>query len=61
MSTGTKVLIGAVVVAILLGLIGVPWWGILLVLVGVPAVGYLMLDPAQRRRLRSMNRKQIGS
>ena len=32
----------------------------LVVLVGVPTVGYLMLDPSQRRRLRQ-RRRQIGS
>ncbi|WP_432104805.1 hypothetical protein [Streptomyces sp. bgisy091] len=59
MSNGAKIAIGGVVAAvILIPFIGF-WWS-LLVLIGVPAVGYLMLDPAQRRRLRRISRKEIG-
>ncbi|MCX4966719.1 hypothetical protein OHA98_18130 [Streptomyces sp. NBC_00654] len=59
MSNGAKIAIGGVVAAaILWPLIGF-WWA-LLVLIGVPVVGYLMLDPSQRRRLRRVSRKQIG-
>ncbi|MEK8146557.1 hypothetical protein NKH18_50690 [Streptomyces sp. M10(2022)] len=59
MSNGAKVAIGGVVAAvILMPFIG--FWLSLLVLIGVPAVGYLMLDPSQRRRLRRISRKEIG-
>ncbi|MEE1736497.1 hypothetical protein [Streptomyces sp. BE147] len=59
MSNGAKIAIGGVVAAaILWPLIGF-WWA-LLVLIGVPVVGYLMLDPSQRRRLRGVSRKRIG-
>ncbi len=59
MSNGAKIAIGGVVAAvILMPFIG--FWLSLLVLIGVPAVGYLMLDPSQRRRLRRISRKEIG-
>ncbi|MGW8887538.1 hypothetical protein [Streptomyces sp. NPDC055749] len=59
MSNGAKIAIGGVVAAaILWPLIG--FWWTLLVLIGVPAVGYLMLDPSQRRRIRRVGRKEIG-
>lgn len=59
MSTRTKIAIGGVAVGLLLWpLIG--FWFSLLVVLGVPAVAYLMLDPSQRRRLRRINRNQIG-
>ncbi|MEE1790268.1 hypothetical protein PUR28_05640 [Streptomyces sp. BE308] len=59
MSNGAKIAIGGVVAAaVLWPLIGF-WWA-LLVLIGVPVVGYLMLDPSQRRRLRRISRKEIG-
>jgi hypothetical protein len=59
MSNGAKIAIGGVVAAVvLMPFIG--FWLSLLVLIGVPAVGYLMLDPAQRRRLRRISRKEIG-
>jgi len=34
---------------------------VFLALVAAPVVGYFMLDPSQRRRLRRVTRKQIGS
>jgi hypothetical protein len=37
-----------------------PWWAALLIVLGVPAAAYLTLDPAQRRRLRRLNRKELG-
>ncbi|MFE3326967.1 hypothetical protein [Streptomyces sp. NPDC059176] len=59
MSTGAKIAVGGVVVGLVLWpLIG--FWMSLLIIVGVPAVAYLALDPSQRRRLRRINRKQIG-
>ncbi|MFF3752361.1 hypothetical protein ACFYYH_18150 [Streptomyces sp. NPDC002018] len=59
MSTRTKIIIGGVAVGVLLWpLIG--FWFSLLVVLGVPVAAYLMLDPSQRRRLRRINRKEIG-
>jgi hypothetical protein len=59
MSTGAKIAIGGVALGlILIPLIG--FWMALLVIVGVPAVAYFALDPSQRRRLRRLNRKELG-
>ncbi|MGW2474091.1 hypothetical protein [Streptomyces sp. NPDC001665] len=59
MSNSAKVAIGGVVVAVvLMPFIG--FWLSLLVLIGVPTLAYLALDPAQRRRLRRITRKEIG-
>jgi hypothetical protein len=60
MAKNTPYIVGGVAAgAILLWLL--PWWVALLIIVGVPAAGYLMLDPKQRRRLRSqMSKREIG-
>ncbi|WP_335935079.1 hypothetical protein [Streptomyces sp. PTD5-9] len=59
MSNSAKIALGGVAAAvILMPFIG--FWLSLLVLVGVPAVGYLALDPGQRRRLRRITRKELG-
>ncbi|TYB46784.1 hypothetical protein [Actinomadura chibensis] len=63
MSTQTKFVIGGVVVG-LLTLFIFPWWLTALIILGVlgaPLVGYLMLDPSQRRRVRAQGRKRLGS
>ncbi|MBC6459312.1 hypothetical protein [Actinomadura sp. HBU206391] len=63
MSTRTKFVIGGVAVG-LLTLWILPWWISALIILGVigaPVVAYLMLDPSQRRRVRSQGRKRIGS
>jgi hypothetical protein len=60
MSPSTKLLLGVLAVAVVLGIVGVPLWVIVLLVVGVPVAGYLMLDPTQRQRLRRSGRKQIG-
>jgi len=60
MSPTTKLLLGVLAVAVVLGLLNVPLWVIVLLVVGVPVAGYLMLDPTQRQRLRKSGRKQIG-
>jgi len=61
MPTRAKLILGLIALAVVLGLIGVPFWAIVLILVGLPAGAYLMLDPTQRQRLRRSGRKQIGS
>lgn len=62
MSTRTKyVMVGAAGGVIALWLL--PWWLALLLIAGVigaPVATYLLLDPAQRRRLQRLTRKQIG-
>ncbi|GAB2927769.1 hypothetical protein [Streptomyces mayteni] len=60
MSRGAKVAVGAVGVGLLLWIL-TNFWIALLVMVGVPAAAYLLLDPAQRRRLRRVGRKELGS
>ncbi|MGW1893742.1 hypothetical protein ACWCP6_26350 [Streptomyces sp. NPDC002004] len=59
MSRNAKIAAGGVAVGLIL-LIWLPWWASLLIVLGVPAAAYLMLDPSQRRRLRRMNRKELG-
>jgi len=61
MSRRTRWIIGGVA-AVVVFLLLPGWLKILalIVLVAVPAVGYLMLDPSQRRRLRERRRRQIG-
>jgi membrane protein implicated in regulation of membrane protease activity len=61
MSRGTMYVIGGVAVAILLYVM-LPGWLFTLAVLGliaIPVVGYFMLDPAQRRRLRGQ-RKRLG-
>ncbi|MEV5325954.1 hypothetical protein ACFMQL_19935 [Nonomuraea fastidiosa] len=62
MSPIQKYLIGAGA-AVLLSWWLLPGWVTLLVLLGVvaaPVVGYLMLDPSQRERLKRARRRGIG-
>ena len=60
MTPAVKIIVGVIAAAVVLGIVGVPWWVILALLVGVPVAGYLMLDSKQRQRLLN-SRKQIGS
>ena len=63
MSTRSKFVIGGVVIG-LLTLWILPWWVsalIILGVVGAPVIAYLMLDPSQRRRVRSQGRKRLGA
>jgi cell division protein FtsW (lipid II flippase) len=56
--------IAAIVVAIILFAAGIPWYVpviIIAVAIAVPVVGYASLTPEQRRRLKRIRRKQIGS
>jgi membrane protein implicated in regulation of membrane protease activity len=62
MSPRTKYVIGGVVAAIILYWL-LPGWLFALAVIGliaIPVVGYLMLDPSQRRRLRGQGRKRLG-
>lgn len=64
MSRKWQLAIGGIVVAIILWIVGIPVWVPVLVILAalaVPAVGWMMLDPSQRARIRRMRqRKQIG-
>ncbi|KNB53810.1 hypothetical protein [Streptomyces caatingaensis] len=59
MSNRAKIAVGGVAVGALLLLV-LPFWAAVLVMVGVPVGAYLLLDPAQRRRLRRVTRKELG-
>ncbi|MER5491569.1 hypothetical protein ACSMX9_29150 [Streptomyces sp. LE64] len=59
MSKQTKIVVGCVAVGLVLSA-WLPLWSVLLIVLGVPAAAYLALDPAQRRRLRRVRRKEIG-
>ncbi|MBZ4323795.1 MULTISPECIES: hypothetical protein [Streptomyces] len=59
MSGRAKVAVGGVAVGALLLLV-LPFWLAVLVMVGVPVGAYLLLDPAQRKRLRRVSRKELG-
>lgn len=61
MAKNTPYIIGGVAVGAVL-LWALPFWIAVLIIVGVPVAGYLMLDPKQRRRLRSQlsKNREIG-
>ncbi|NLU68734.1 hypothetical protein [Streptomyces sp. HNM0574] len=60
MTNRGKIAVGGVAVGLLLWWL-TSFWIALLVIVGVPAIAYLALDPSQRKRLRRVTRKEIGS
>jgi uncharacterized membrane protein len=63
MAPGVKIGIAGIVVALILLIVGVPFWAVALVFViaaAIPVGGYLMLDRSQRRRLRGIRRRQVG-
>ena len=62
MSGRMKIAIGGIIIGLILLLIN-PWIALVVIAaaIAVPVATYLMLDPAQRRRLRDIQRrKQIG-
>jgi uncharacterized membrane protein len=62
MAPGLKIGIAGIVVALILLIVGVPFWAVALVFViaaAIPVGGYLMLDKSQRRRLRGIRRRQV--
>lgn len=67
MTPGVKVGIAGIVVALILLIVGVPFWAVVavfLVALAIPVGGYLMLDKSQRRRAKEVYRKRnrgIGS
>jgi MFS superfamily sulfate permease-like transporter len=64
MSRRWQMFVAGFVVAIVLWILPIPWWIPLLVVLAalsVPVVGWMMLDPSQRRRIRRMrDRGQLG-
>lgn len=63
MQRQTAYVLGGIGVAVLAWIL-LPWWVttlILLAVVATPAIAYAILDPSQKRRLRGLARKQIGS
>jgi cell division protein FtsW (lipid II flippase) len=64
MSRKWQMFVAGFVVAIILFIVGIPWWVpalVILAVLAVPVVGWMMLDPAQRRRIRGMrDRGQLG-
>jgi hypothetical protein len=62
MAPGVKIGIAGIVLALILLIVGVPFWAVALVFViaaAIPVGGYLMLDKSQRRRLRGIRRRQV--
>ncbi|GAA1907037.1 hypothetical protein GCM10009716_16170 [Streptomyces sodiiphilus] len=59
MSNGAKVAVAGVAAGLLLWWL-TNFWIAALVMFGIPAAAYLMLDPGQRRRLRRINRRELG-
>jgi hypothetical protein len=63
MSTFNKALLGilgALIVVNILPFGGFITFVLMAAIIGIPVVGYLTLDPSQRKRLRERGRGQIG-
>lgn len=62
MSGFRKAAIGVAVVGLILMIFNF-WLGLIVIAAGIaiPVGVYLMLDPSQRRRLKDIRRRQIGS
>jgi len=61
MTPGVKVGIAGIVVALILLIVGVPFWAVaavFLIALAIPVGGYLMLDKSQRRRAREVYNKR---
>jgi predicted LPLAT superfamily acyltransferase len=61
MTTGVKVGIAGIVIALILLIVGIPLWvvgALIVVALAIPVGGYLMLDKSQRRRAREVYRKR---
>jgi uncharacterized membrane protein len=64
MSPSMKVGIVGIVIAIILLIVGIPFWAVALVFVialAIPVGGYMALDKSQRRRLRAIRDRQRGN
>jgi membrane protein implicated in regulation of membrane protease activity len=63
MTPSMKIGIAGIAVALVLLIIGVPFWAVALVFVvaaAIPIGGYLALDKSQRRRLKEIRGRQRG-
>jgi uncharacterized membrane protein len=63
MTPSVKIGIAGIVLALILLIIGIPFWAVALVFVvaaAIPVGGYLMLDKSQRRRFRDIRRRQLN-
>jgi uncharacterized membrane protein len=63
MSPSMKVGIVGIVIALILLIVGIPFWAVALVFVvalAIPVGGYMALDKSQRRRLRAIRDRQRG-
>ncbi|MCK2221002.1 hypothetical protein MF672_045445 [Actinomadura sp. ATCC 31491] len=63
MSPIQKYVIGAAIAVVVTWILPLPGWITLLVIlaaIGAPVVGYLMLDPSQRERLKRARRRGLG-
>ncbi len=61
MTTGVKVGIAGIVIALILLIVGIPLWvvgALIVVALAIPVGGYLMLDKSQRRRAKEIYRKR---
>ena len=61
MTPGVKVGIAGIAIALILLIVGVPFWAVaavFLVALAIPVGGYLMLDKSQRRRAREVYNKR---
>jgi hypothetical protein len=60
----TAYILGGIGVGVVLWALPIPSivvWLFILAVIAAPAVGYAILDPSQKRRLKGIARKQIGS
>jgi len=63
MTPSMKIGIAGIVLALILLIIGIPFWAVALVFVvaaAIPVGGYLALDKSQRRRLKAIRSRQNG-
>jgi len=63
MSPSMKVGIVGIVIALILLIVGIPFWAVALVFLvalAIPVGGYMALDKSQRRRLRAIRDRQRG-
>ena len=59
MSGRTKIAIGGIIIGLILLFIN-PWIGLVVIAaaIAVPVAAYLMLDPSQRRRLKTIQQRR---
>jgi len=63
MKRQTAYILGGIGVGVVLWALPIPFWVIplfILAAIAAPVVGYAILDPSQKRRLKGLARKQIG-